>query len=65
MRLTEYGPPHLWFAWRPVDTHDQGTKWLRRVWRQRRWRDVSGLHTSNVVHRWWSYTTTRPRGVVW
>ncbi|AXQ64473.1 hypothetical protein L3Y19_gp114 [Gordonia phage Neville] len=28
-------PWHVWFAWHPVDTHDQGWKWLRRVNRRR------------------------------
>lgn len=26
---------HKWFAWRPVNTVDRGTMWLRFVWRRR------------------------------
>ena len=58
-RLTEYGPAHRWFAWRPVDTHDHGWKWLRSVWRQRRW--VAVDHPRGPV-RYWRYTITPPRG---
>jgi hypothetical protein len=28
-------PWHRWFAWRPIDTVDRGTIWLRVVYRRR------------------------------
>jgi hypothetical protein len=59
-RLTEYGPPHRWFAWRPVDTHDHGWKWLRQVWRQRRWVNIDAAGHGPV--RYWSYTVLTPKG---
>ena len=37
--MPAFGTPvagwHAWFAWRPVETVDRGTVWLRRVWRRR------------------------------
>ena len=31
------GPWHYWFAWRPVNTHTYGWRWLRTVKRARRY----------------------------
>ncbi|QMU19319.1 hypothetical protein [Gordonia rubripertincta] len=28
-------PWHRWFAWRPVNTIDRGTRWLIPIWRRR------------------------------
>lgn len=43
---------HRYFAWRPVDTYDQGWKWLRFVYRRRiqKHDDLSG-----GADRWWQY----------
>lgn len=43
---------HRIFAWLPVDTYDQGWKWLRRVER-RRIQKHSYLDGGDC--RWWQY----------
>lgn len=43
---------HHWFAWRPVDTYDQGWKWLRFIFRrriQKHW------YLDGGDCRWWQY----------
>ena len=49
--MRAYGPEHRWFAWRPVDTTDQGWKWLQRVWRKREYLDIPG----HPAMRFWRY----------
>ncbi|MGW6658889.1 hypothetical protein [Rhodococcus sp. NPDC055024] len=49
-----YGPVHKWFAWRPVDTNDQGWKWLRTVYRRRTYLDIA----DHPAQRFWDYSMT-------
>lgn len=51
MSVLTYGPEHDWFAWHPVDTYDQGWKWLRTV---RRRRECLRLHGVPAM-RFWGY----------
>lgn len=46
-----FGPEHLWFAWRPVDTEDRGWRWLTYVWRRRQYLDIDG----QPAMRFWVY----------
>lgn len=49
-------PWHRKFAWRPVDTYDQGWKWLCVIERRR-------IHKNNHLdggdYRWWQYRAKR------
>ncbi len=45
------------FAWWPVDTFDQGTKWLRPVWCRR---IQLKPHLDGGALRWWQYRATAP-----
>jgi hypothetical protein len=49
-------PWHRKFAWLPVDTYDQGWKWLCRIER-RRVQKNSGLEGG--PGRWWQYRAKR------
>ena len=42
MSIFRYGLPHMWFAWRPVETVDQGWAWLRWLIRQKVYVDGPG-----------------------
>lgn len=47
---------HRMFAWWPVDTYDQGFKWLRTVERRRIHKHASLEGGSS---RWWQYRSLR------
>lgn len=44
------------FAWLPVDTYDQGWKWLRVVERRRIQKHA---YLSDGAQRWWQYRAKR------
>lgn len=45
---------HRWFAWRPIDTFDQGWKWLCFVERRR---IQKHSHLDGGPCQWWQYRT--------
>lgn len=53
-----YYPWHIWFAWRPVFTKDQGWRWMTKVYRRH------GFHLSPIPHGhdgwFWEYMTNHP-----
>lgn len=51
-----FGPAHRWFAWHPVNTDDQGWKWLQFVWRRRQYLNIPG----GPAMRFWEHTKDKP-----
>jgi hypothetical protein len=47
---------HRWFAWYPVDTYDQGWKWLRFV---RRRRIQKHWYLDGGAMQWWQYAAAK------
>lgn len=49
------GDWHRVFAWWPIDTPDEGRKWLCYVERRR----IQGYPADHVPHHWWQYRSLR------